>query len=93
MTHEELKYKETVLRECFKEKLASLNVDGENDICLVKRVKTFGALWHYTHQLCLAEEHDKEVMEAEVEAKKKGTETTTETMNIQATGLKMTGSK
>lgn len=90
MTHEELKYKETVLRECFKEKLASLNVDGENDICLVKCVKTFGALWHYTHQLCLAEEHDKE---AEVEAKKKASETTAETMNIQATGLKMTGSK
>ena len=88
MTHEELKYKEKVLRECFKEKLAGLNVDGENDICLVKRVKTFGALWHYTHQLCLAEEHDKEV-----EAKKKASETTAETMNIHATGLKMTGSK
>lgn len=93
MTHEELKYKETVLRECFKRELGRLNVDGENDICLVKRVKTFGALWHYTHQLCLAEEHDKEVMEAEVEAKKKGSETAAETMNIQATGLKMTGSK
>jgi hypothetical protein len=88
MTHEELKYKERVLRECFKEKLAGLNVDGENDICLVKRVKTFGALWHYTHQLCLAEEHDKEAA-----AKKEVSETTAETMNIQATGLKMTGSK
>lgn len=90
MTHEELKYKEQVLRECFKEKLAGLNVDGENDICAVKRIKTFGALWHYTHQLCLAEEHDKE---AEAEVEKKASETTAETMNIQATGLKMTGGK
>lgn len=86
MTHEELKYKERVLRECFKEKLAGLNVDGENDICAIKCIKTFGALWHYTHQLCLAEEK-----EAEVE--KKASETTAETMNIQATGLKMTGGK
>lgn len=87
MTHEELKYKERVLRECFKEKLAGLNVDGENDICAIKCIKTFGALWHYTHQLCLAEEKD-----AEVKAEKKASETTAETMNIQATGLKMTGS-
>lgn len=88
MTHEDLQYREEVLRECFKRELGRLNVDGENDICLVKRVKTFGALWHYTHQLCLAEEHDKEAA-----AKKEGSETTAETMNIQATGLKMTGSK
>ena len=55
MELEELRYKEEVLRECFKEKLETLNVDGTNDMCTIKCVKTFGALRHYTHQLLLAE--------------------------------------
>lgn len=89
MTHDELKFKESVLRECFKEKLEMLNVEGSNDIGIIKCIKTFGALWHYTHQLLLAEEHTAENINAE----KKNTETSAETMNIQATGLKMTGNK
>ena len=84
MSLDELKYKEQVLRSCFKEKLAYLNVEGNNDIQTVKCVKTYGALWHYAHQLLLAE------MDSE---NKSGSETTAETMNIQATGLKMTGGK
>lgn len=76
MELDELKYKEEVLRECFKEKLAMLNVDGNNDMCTVKCVKTYGALWHYTHQLLMAEEKGK-------------TETSADTMEIKATGLKM----
>ena len=81
MNIEELRYKEEVLRECFKEKLEQLNVDGKNDMCTVKCVKTYGALWHYTHQLLLAEEHlDKQT-------------TSTETMEIKATGLKMAKEK
>lgn len=78
MTMEDLEYKEEVLRECFKEKLETLNVDGMNDMCTVKCVKTYGALWHYTHQLLLAEMH-------------KGSENTTsaDTMEIKATGLRM----
>lgn len=85
MTHEELEYKEEVLRECFKRELTRINVDGDNDMCLVKRVKTYGALWHYTHQLLLAEEHDSE--------QQVRNSTTAETMNIQATGLRMAGGK
>lgn len=76
MSIDELKYKEEVLRECFKEKLETLNVDGNNDMCTVKCVKTYGALWHYTHQLLMAEEKSK-------------TETSADTMEIKATGLKM----
>lgn len=81
MNIEELRYKEEVLRECFKEKLEQLNVDGKNDMCTVKCVKTYGALWHYTHQLLLTEEHlDKQT-------------TTADTMEIKATGLKMAKEK
>lgn len=81
MNIEELRYKEEVLRECFKEKLEELNVDGKNDMCTVKCVKTYGALWHYAHQLLLAEEHlDKQT-------------TTADTMEIKATGLKMAKEK
>lgn len=82
MDYNELKYKEEVLRECFKEKLEMLNVDGMNDMCVVKCVKTYGALWHYTHQLLLAEKHEN------------GEQTTSaETMEIKATGLKMAKEK
>ncbi|MBP5594471.1 MAG: hypothetical protein J6Y02_03750 [Pseudobutyrivibrio sp.] len=76
MDMQELEYKESVLRECFKEKLAELNVDGNNDMCTVKCVKTYGALWHYTHQLLLAEKHE-------------STTTSADTMEIKATGLRM----
>lgn len=76
MDMQELEYKEAVLRECFKEKLEELNVDGNNDMCTVKCVKTYGALWHYTHQLLLAEKHESSV-------------TSADTMEIKATGLKM----
>ena len=86
MTHEELEYKEEVLRDYFKRELTRINVDGDNDMCLVKRVKTYGALWHYTHQLLMAEEHDSE-------QQVRSNTTTAETMNIQATGLKMAGGK
>ena len=87
MSHEELKFKESVLRECFKEKLEHLNVEGTNDMCTVKSIKTYGILWHLTHQLLMAEEAEN------VELKKStGSTTTAETMNIQATGLKMAGS-
>lgn len=84
MNYDELKYKEEVLRECFKEKLELLNVDGMNDMCTVKCVKTYGALWHYTHQLLLAEEPAKAVNEQTTSA---------ETMEIRATGLKMAKEK
>lgn len=86
MTHEELKYKESKLRECFKKKLEMLDVDGENDIHTVKYIKTYGVLWHLVHQLLMAEEHE------EITEKKTGSVTTADTMNIQTTGLKMTGS-
>lgn len=77
MDIKDLEYKEEVLRECFKEKLEELNVDGKNDMCTVKCVKTYGMLWHLTHQLLLAETHlDKNT-------------TSAETMEIKATGLKM----
>ena len=76
MDMKDLEYKEEVLRECFKEKLDELNVDGTNDMCTVKCVKTYGALCHYTHQLLIAEKH-------------KSNETTAETMEIKATGLRM----
>lgn len=83
MDIKDLEYKEEVLRECFKEKLEMLNVDGMNDMCTVKCVKTYGALWHYTHQLLLAEKR-----------KESGEQTTSaETMEIKATGLKMAKEK
>lgn len=85
MTHEELKYKESRLRECFKKKLEMLEVDGYNDIDAVKCIKTYGMLWHLAHQLLMAEEHE------ETTEKRTGSVTTADTMNIQTTGLKMTG--
>ena len=85
MTHEELKYKESKLRECFKHKLEQLDVDGENDYKTVKCIKTYGVLWHLVHQLLMAEEKDAGAV--------KGSTTTAETMNIQATGLNMTSRK
>lgn len=84
MSIEELEFKEHVLRECFKEKLEHLNVEGTNDMHVVKCIKTYGALWHYTHQLLLAEIN---------EEKSSASTTTAETMDIQATGLKMTGGR
>ena len=87
MDYEELEYKERVLRECFKEKLEMLNVDGMNDMCVVKCVKTYGALWHYTHQLLLAEKHESEP------AVNNEQTTSAETMEIKATGLRMAKEK
>lgn len=84
MDMKDLEYKEEVLRECFKEKLEMLNVDGMNDMCVVKCVKTYGALWHYTHQLLLAEEPAKTANEQTTSA---------ETMEIKATGLRMAKEK
>ena len=81
MTHEELKYKESRLRECFKKKLEILDVDGNNDLATVKCIKTCGVLWHLVHQLCMAEENEPQ--------EKRGSVTTADTMNVQATGLKM----
>lgn len=88
MDYEELEYKERVLRECFKEKLEMLNVDGKNDMCTVKCVKTYGALWHYTHQLLLAEKHENSEPATNSEQT-----TSAETMEIKATGLKMAKEK
>jgi hypothetical protein len=87
MTHEELKYKESKLRECFKHKLEHLDVDGMNDYSTVKCVKTYGILWHVAHQLLMAEEK-----EAGADTRK-GSTTTADTMNIQATGLNMVSRK
>ena len=80
MTHEELRYKEEKLREDFKNKLEKLDVDGKNDYATVKCVKTYGVLWHLTHQLLMAEEK---------RGAGSGSTTTADTMNIQATGLNM----
>lgn len=85
MDMKDLEYKEEVLRECFKEKLDELNVDGTNDMCTVKCVKTYGALWHYTHQLLLAEEA--------VRLETSEQTTSADTMEIKATGLKMAKEK
>lgn len=82
MTHEELKYKEERLRECFKEKLAQLDVDGTVSMDFVKCVKTYGMLWHLTHQLLMAEEKTST-----------SNDITAETMDFKATGLKMAGGK
>ena len=81
MDIKELEYKEQKLRECFKKKLEHLDVDGENDYSTVKCVKTYGVLWHLTHQLLMAEEKESDT---------RGSVTTANTMNVQATGLKMT---
>lgn len=86
ITHEELKYKEMKLRECFKEKLEHLDVDGMNDYATVKCIKTTGVLWHLVHQLVMAEEKDAPVQDTR-------SYTTADTMNVQATGLRMSGSK
>ena len=88
MDIKDLEYKEEVLRECFKEKLGMLNVDGTNDMCTIKCVKTYGALWHYTHQLLLAEKTAEEVVRPT-----SGQTTSAETMEIKATGLKMAKEK
>ena len=84
MTPGELRYKEQKLRECFKKTLEHLDVDGDNDYMTVKRIKTYGVLWHLTHQLLMAEEGEQQ---------KRGYTTTADTMNVQATGLKMGGTK
>ena len=85
MDKEKLDYMEHSLRECFKKKLEMLDVDGENDIHTVKCIKTYGVLWHLAHQLLMAEEHE------ETTEKRTGSVTTADTMDIQTTGLKMTG--
>ena len=85
MTHEELQYKEMKLRECFKKKLEHLDVDGTNDYSVVKCVKTYGVLWHVVHQLQMAEESES--------VAQRGSVTTAQTMNVQATGLKMSGTR
>lgn len=85
MDTEELKFKEQKLRKCFMEKLEHLNVEGENDYMTVKCIKTYGALWHYVHQLCMAEGIDEGGSDGDI---KRGV-TVAETMDIQATGLKM----
>lgn len=90
MDIKELEYKEMALREEFKEKLEQLNIDGNNDYCTVKCIKTYGVLWHLTHQLLLAEKHAQDNKEGEAQ---RSYNTTAETMNVQATGLKMGGTK
>ena len=84
MDKEKLDYMEHSLRECFKKKLEHLDVDGTNDYSTVKCVKTYGVLWHVVHQLQMAEEGG----EAQ-----RGSVTTAQTMNVQATGLKMSGTR
>ena len=87
MDLKDLEYKEHQLRECFKKELEHLNVDGQNDMQTIRCIKTYGALWHYTHQLLMAEHVDKV---SAVEST--GSLTTADTMNVQATGLRMVGS-
>lgn len=86
MTIEELEYKESRLRKEFMDKLEWLDTDGENDMRTIKCIKTYGVLWHLTHQLLKAEHEDKKEYNT-------GSATTAETMNIQATGLQMRSSK
>lgn len=96
MSIEELKYKEETLRNCFKKKLEHLDVDGYNDYATVKCVKTYGVLWHLVHQLLLAEERTDimELVKSDTKEKvQRSYNTTAETMNVQATGLKMGGTK
>lgn len=83
MSIEELEYKESRLRKEFMDKLEWLDTDGENDIHTIKCIKTYGALWHYTHQLLLAE--------LETKPENNRAVTTADTVNIQATGLQMKG--
>lgn len=90
MDIKELEYKEMVLREEFKEKLEQLNIDGNNDYCTVKCIKTYGVLWHLAHQLLMAEKNEQNAQEAEAQH---SYNTTAETMNVQATGLKMGGTR
>lgn len=80
MTTEDIEYKEKRLREEFKKRLELLDVNGENSLDDVKCLKLFGVLWHITHQLLLAE-------------RSKDKSLTAETVNMQATGLKMIGGK
>ena len=81
MDIKELEYKEAKLRQNFAEHLDKLDVDGNNNICDVKEIKLVGVLWHLTHQLLMAEKNEET----------KGSVTTAQTMNIQATGLAMRG--
>lgn len=94
MSGEDLQYKEMKLRECFKKKLEELDVDGTNDYMAVKCIKTYGVLWHVTHQLLMAEGIPSVAqMDAQGKADT-GNVTRADTMNIQATGLHMkTGGK
>ena len=85
MDKEKLDYMEHSLRECFKKKLEHLDVDGVNDYSVVKCVKTYGVLWHVVHQLQMAEEGES--------VAQRGSVTTAQTMNVQATGLKMSGTR
>ena len=80
MDKEKLDYMEHALRECFKHHLSTLNVDGVNDCDTVRTVKTYGVLWHVVHQLQMAENN---------EQAQRGSMTTAQTMNVQATGFKM----
>lgn len=89
MNMEELEYKEEVLRECFKDKLKDLDVDGKVDMCTIKCIKNYGALWHYTHQLLLAEKEKVERNDTSTTS----TETAADTMEFKATGIRMAGGK
>ena len=88
MSIDELQYKEMKLRECFMKKLEKLDVDGTNDLATVKCIKTCGVLWHLTHQLLMAEGAPS-VAQMSRPVDTRGSVTTAETMDIQATGLKM----
>jgi len=89
MTMAELRFKEQRLRACFESKLEDLDVEGYNEMDTVKCVKTFGALWHYTHQLLLAREKDEEKESVSFRT----SQTSADTMDIKATGLKMNTNK
>lgn len=51
LTREVLEYKEQALRDCFMERLERLDTDGTVSLAEVKELKTYGALWHYVHEL------------------------------------------
>lgn len=78
MSIDELEHREGVLRNDFKKALEWLDVNGKNEEHIVKCVKTYGALWHYTHQLLMAERNETRSVSAD---------------SIQATGLRMTGGR